>query len=420
MNPILPKEFYIPDVEARQWKDGRVYLYGSFDDRGADYYCSKVYHVFSSSDLKEWTDHGVSFTGYAKGENRAAVTGVLYAPDCICLDEKYYLFYCQAHNGEGVAVSDNPAGPFTDAVPVEYADQTQIDPAVFADDDGTVYYYWGQHSAKAAVLRQDRRGLVRESIVDGVLTEQEHGFHEGISVRKRNGVYYLVYTDTSRGSATCIAYATGNSPTGPFRKRGILIDNTGCDPMSWNNHGSIAEINGQWYLFYHRSTHNSKFSRRVCAEPIFFDENGLIQEVEMTTQGMEGPLSPRIKMEASNACLLSGGVYIDSAEQNGNVYEFLGHMRTGDWAAYKYYRFAGRERSVQAEGLVYSPCRISVHLDSPDGVCVAALTLTPGLQGQKSVARAEMTQKTYGIHAVYLVFFGNGQDFAHLISFHFD
>ena len=105
-----------------------------------------------------------------------------------------------------------------------------------------------------------------------LLTEEEHGFHEGSSVRKRNGIYYFVYTDISRGKASCLSYATSKSPLGPFKKGGVIIDNTGSDPDNWNNHGSIAEYNGQWYVFYHRASHNSNYSRRTCVEPIYFNE----------------------------------------------------------------------------------------------------------------------------------------------------
>ena len=89
----------------------------------------------------------------------------------------------------------------------------------------------------------------------------------------------------SRGRATCLDYATSISPLGPFEKGGILIDNTGCDPQSWNNHGSINEFNGQWYVFYHRSSQGSKFNRRVCVEPITFRADGSPAPTKNTGSG---------------------------------------------------------------------------------------------------------------------------------------
>lgn len=417
MNPILPKEYYIPDVEARQWDDGKVYLYGSNDICGADFYCSPIYRVFSSGDMKEWTAHEVAFTGYEKGDNRAVVPGILYAPDCICIDGEYCLFYCQENGGEGMAVSDSPTGPFTGSRVLEYADMTQIDPAVFQDEDGTVYYYWGQMSAQAGILNKEKTGLVKESIVKGILTEEEHGFHEGISVRKRNGIYYVIYTDISRGNATCIGYATGTSPLGPFKKQGIIIDNTGCDPSTWNNHGSIAEVDGRWYVFYHRSTHNSRFSRRVCIEPIDFDANGRIKEVEMTTQGAGEPMDTRQSMAASNACLLWGKVYIDTDE---NKNEFLGHMEDGDWVCYKYYDFQGDENEIIMEAAVRGLSEVRLYADTVHGECIGRIMFDSDTVGQRVKVKGLVQKNVKGIHALYMEFKGEGEDFLHIWNFKFN
>lgn len=82
------------------------------------------------------------------------------------------------------------------------ADGDGIDPAVFIDDDGTAYYFWGQFQLRGGILTDDMTALIPESVKSNILTEHEHGFHEGASIRKRNGKYYLVYTDISRGRAT--------------------------------------------------------------------------------------------------------------------------------------------------------------------------------------------------------------------------
>ena len=377
--------------------------------------------MYSSFDMKVWKDHGVSFTGYEEGVNRAVEPGILYAPDCVFKEGKYYLYYCQPNGEEGVAISDSPAGPFYNARIVDGANNTKIDPAVFIDDDGGAYYYWAQVSALAGRLRTDMAGLVPGSIVEGLITEVEHGFHEGISMRKLNGIYYLVYTDISRGRATSIGYATSESPLGPFKKQGIIIDNTGCDPGSWNNHGSIQEFQGQWYIFYHRSTHNGKFSRRVCVEPIFFDENGLIAEVEMTTQGADGPIDPSLEMEAANACLMGGRLYIDSYSGSGDFYEYLTHIHDGDWAAYKYYNFKGNEKSLRLEASsMTSGGTVSFHIDSQDGPIIA-LAKPGNTGGWNSFCSIEvsLTRTVSGRHAIYLTFMGQEGRLINLRSFQF-
>ncbi len=350
MNPMLPRQFFIPDGEAHAMPDGRLYLYGSQDIGGRQDYCSKSYRVFSTDNgaLTGWQDHGVSFDNGADSLNgcpwQRNVT--LYAPDAICKDGKYYLFVCGANAFEGVAQADQPAGPFRVATPIVGADGDGIDPAVFVDEDGQGYLLWGQFRLKGAKLTPDMKALVPGSTVTDILTEQQHGFHEGSSLRRRGDTYYLVYTDISRGKATCLAYATAKSPLGPYTKRGVIIDNTGCDPQSWNNHGSIESFNGQWYVFYHRSSQNGIFSRRACAEPITFLPDGSIPEVEMTSQGAEGPLNAFERIEASVACRMKGAGYIAPAQgtqvPSGEAVVGMGGGNwTQDWAEYKYLNFAG-------------------------------------------------------------------------------
>ena len=200
----------------------------------------------------------------------------LFAPDCICKNGKYYLYFCMSDETEGGAVADTPEGPFTNAVQLP---GTGIDPAVFIDDDGTAYYYWGQFNSYGARLTSDMMHIEEGSVVDNLLTEQEHHFHEGSSMRKRNGIYYYVFADISRGKPTCLGYATAKSPLGPFAYQGVIVDNSNLNPESWNNHGSIEKINGQWYVFFHVST-KGQYMRKACMMPIEFDENGLIREVD--------------------------------------------------------------------------------------------------------------------------------------------
>ncbi len=342
MNPLLPRTDFIPDAEARVMPDGRLYLYGSMDRSGRKDYCGEQYKVFSTGDpkLEEWTDHGVSFANGA-GDDLTWMPGTpLYAPDAVERGGRYYLYMCGAGAFEGVAVSDKPQGPFGKAKPVLHADGDGIDPAVFIDDDGQAYYLWGQFHLRGAKLKDDMASLDEGSIVTNLLTEQRHGFHEGASMRKRNGLYYIVYTDISRGKATCMSYAVSEKPLGPYKKGGVIIDNIYCDPDTWNNHGSIAEFKGRWYVFYHRSSQNCKACRRVCAEPIFFDEKGGITEVPMTTQGASAPLPAFSDIDASSACRLKGNVFITPYEGCGEILTCCGGgNRTYDWAEYLYVDF---------------------------------------------------------------------------------
>jgi len=419
MNPILPNNHYVPDAEARVWADGKMYLYGSYDICKHDFYCSDKYHVFSSSDLTNWIDHGVSFTAESIPWHNPHWK-YLFAPDCLFHNGLYYLYFCMCDGDSGVASSSSPYGPFKNAVKIEGIDEYQeIDPAVLVDDDNSVYYYWGQHKAKGAKMLNPST-IDKSTLCADLITEEEHGFHEGASIRKRNGIYYLVYTDVSRGAATCLSYATSNSPLGPFKKGGVIINNTDCDAKSWNNHGSIAEFNGQWYIFYHRSSQRSKYNRRVCVEPIYFNKDGSINEVEMTTQGISNPINAGITIDAYRACILSGSVGSEVTIENGTHNEYLSHIKNGDFVCFKYLDFKDGFSEFEANvSSVSEGGKIEIRLDNSDGKIIGICDIknTNDLQNFINVS-CEIEQAT-GVHSLYLVFKSNSEYLFNLKSFKF-
>lgn len=420
MNPILPLKEHVPDVEAKVFSDGRIYLYGSYDLPGNTEYCSKDYYVFSSDDFLHFEKSDVALSIRQGGIPFAKEQTDLYAPDCLEKDGRYYLYFCTSDGGEGVAESEHPMGPFENPRLIEGVHPAEIDPTVFEDEDGSVYYYWGQFKLKGAKLHPSLHKLDPDTYQPEILTEQEHGFHEGASICKRNGIYYLVYTDISRGRATCLAYATSKSPLGPFQKRGILIDNTGCDPASWNNHGSICEIRGWWYVFYHRSTHNSYFSRRVCVEPIYFEEDGSIREVEMTVNGQEERVESTRKLEASRASRLKGSVYIEAAAVNGEYQEYLTKIKHDDWAEYRYLDFQGETRFfVEAGSFTYGGV-VELHLDHPDGPLIGSVQIgsTDGWNCYETFSCR--VKPVTGRRALYLKFKGDANRLFDITRFWFE
>ena len=132
--------------------------------------------------------------------------------------------------------------------------------------------------------------FVEETEKAEILSEEEHFFHEGASLRKIGNKYYLVFADIEHGKPTSLGYAISDSIFGPYEYKGVIIDNEGCDPKTWNNHGSIECFQGQWYVFYHRSSRNSRQFRRLCIEPITIFEDGTISMVKMTFSGNWGDL----------------------------------------------------------------------------------------------------------------------------------
>lgn len=367
-NPVLPVEYHIPDGEAHVMSDGRVYIYGSFDD-GENEFCSKKYHVISTSDMEHWTIHDEALNGeivpwfdnpdapkysgldwmhptpfiqkmidkiiaeHGGSENITEKTEkqpLLFAPDCIEKDGKYYLYFCMSDDSEGVAVSDRPEGPFGQLIQLPCGG---IDPAIFIDDDDQAYYYWGQVFSHGVKLNEDMISFNSKEVIDNLVTEEEHYFHEGSSMRKIGDTYYYVYADIERGKPTALGYATSKSPLGPFTYQGIIIDNAQCDPASWNNHGSIECVNGQWYVFYHRCSRGMERYRRLCIEPITINPDGTIDEVKMTSQGAGTPFEPEETIMGYQACELKGTVYIGPDEDYG---EKLMNISRGNEAVFRY------------------------------------------------------------------------------------
>ena len=364
LNPLLPSGIYVPDAEAHVWEDGRIYLYGSFDLPGHEGYCSDVYHVYSSDNLRDWVDHGVSFSLAMTKDGWAKDLGALYAPDCAYRNGLYYLYYCVPDGRCGVAVSDSPAGPFEDRGPM--ANVHGIDPAVLIDDDGQAWFYWGQFDAVRAARLKDNMLEIDPSTAVQPLSVAEHEFHEGSSVKKIGGKYYYLFTDTHRhgGRATSMGYAVSDFPDRGFRYGGIVIDNFGCDPATWNDHGSLCEFRGQWYVFYHRSTHGGVYSRHVCAEPIQIEADGSIREVKMTS----GLFSGEETVPAWRAAELSGNVRIAGDGESAFGCALTG-IRNGDRALLRSFSFDGEDGfalSVRCAG----SCRAEVYLDGRYAGCV--------------------------------------------------
>ena len=421
MNPILPSRYLIADVEARHFGDERIYLYGSSDIRENTTYCSHDYRVFSSLDLLDWQDHGISFRS---SDSHAGPEALLYAPDCIEYRGRYYLGYCTFGDREGFAVSDSPVGPFTQARPLEGADRDAIDPALFVDEDGLTYCFWGQFQLRGARWKVEDGSIEASTLKTHLLEEEKDGFHEGACIRKRNGWYYLIYTDISRGRPTCLGYAMSRSVLGPYEKKGIVIDNNGCDPDTWNNHGSIEEFNGQWYVFYHRACQGGRYTRRVCIEPFSFREDGTIEEVQMTTQGVSPPIPATSLMEGWRACLLSGSLHTavsDPADPESG--EHLTRIENGSWAAFKFLDFDSVPISTFIATAASATARggvIEVHLESPEGPLLAECAIQhTGTWRDWNHFRAPLLQVPSGMHAVFLVFKGGLGRLFDLQSFHF-
>ncbi len=408
-NPIVPPGVYMADPSAHVWADGKLYVYGSRDET-PEHYCSWRHDILVTDNLKDWVLVKNAFSSKGPGDQVTYSDDLLFAPDCQFKNGLYYLYYCLNNptQVEGVATSVSPVGPFLNGKNIPLFGHNQIDPCVFMDDDGQAYYIWGQFQAKVAKMKPDMLGIDSSTIHENVVTEKDHYFHEGGYMVKRKGIYYFVYAHMGRaGMPTCIGYSTAGSPFGPFKYGGVIIDNNHSDPANWNNHGSLVEFKNQWYVFYHRATHNSYTMRKTCVEPITFNQDGSINEVEMTSQGAAGPLVATHPLDAERACLLYGHVYIKSFEP-GN--EELTGIKNDDKVCYKYLDFGNGMDSftvVVAPGS--KPGKIDIALDHIWSPSVGQVDIPGNGDGKIwHTYSVKLDRRPTGVHALLLRFSGEG------------
>lgn len=344
-NPFLPLWEYIPDGEPRVFGD-RVYLYGSHDRASSEQFCDFKLKVWSApvSDLSNWQCHGDSFHTRKDTDHESDTDWTdreLYAPDVVCKDGKYYLYsYILASKG-CVSVSDRPEGPFSLLSTYVYDEEDAGDDGIFndagvlVDDDGRVYIYYGFEKSHFGELNPEnmyeiKKGSYKEDLIP--CGDGKTDFFEASSPRKINGKYYLIYSPKNGG---CLDYAVSDTPSGPFEHKGTIINNS-IDYPGGNNHGSVCNINGQWYIFYHRMTNGTIMSRCACAEKIEILPDGTIPEVEMTSLGFEESLNPYKITPSEIACVLKGGCFITEKDTFTRT---VTDIKNGSIIGYKYFDF---------------------------------------------------------------------------------
>ena len=304
-NPVIRNQF-AADPTARVFNN-KVYLYPSHDifppeGQRQDWFCMEDYHVFSSENLTDWTDHGVIVTQNKVPWVRPDSYS-MWAPDCIERNGKYYFYFPSAPAegfgfgfGVGVAIADNPEGPFIPE-PTPIKGINGIDPCVLLASDGNAYIFWG--AGRCAKLKDNMKEIAddtpseivkwgdREFEMKGVncLKDLPNRQAEGPFAFEYNGNYYLTYPYV-RENTEVLGYAMSKNPMGPYEYKGLIMaeHDNGC----WTNHHSIINYKGQWYLFYHRNWFSPRDDKRrsACIEKLSFNPDGTIQEVKPTLRGV--------------------------------------------------------------------------------------------------------------------------------------
>lgn len=296
-NPFIT-DLFTADPSAHVINN-RVYVYPSHDRDSAITFDMLDYHVFSSENMVDWTDHGVALSikdiSWAKEK--------AWAPDCAFYNGKYYFYFPTDRSFIGVAVSDSPEGPFKDPIgrpliskdsPGVLNTRDFIDPSVFIDDDGTPYLFFGQIDLNVIKLNDDMISYDGEvQIIKGA-----KDFFEAVWVHKYSGKYYLSYSTWGEKGVTGpqIVYAVSDDLLGPYEYKGVILD----EVNSGTNHHSIVEFRDQWYLFYHNSDLFLKktdtnspdikykpYRRSICVDYLYYNTDGTIEQVVPTRHGVQ-------------------------------------------------------------------------------------------------------------------------------------
>ena len=342
-NPYLPLYEHIPDGEPHVFDD-RLYIFGSHDMENGNEFCELDYVAWSApmDDLSDWRYEGVIYQKEHDPYNDEKLP--MYAPDVVKgPDGRYYLYYCiKFHDAIHVAVCDTPAGKYEFYGCVQYSDGTVMadgqpyDPSLICCEEGNFLYY-GFAPCMINIPRyknQDLRGCSVLQLEDDMLTVKggpkivipslKYGkgtsfegneYFEGPSVRKIGSLFYLVYSSVNTHQ---LCYAVSDRPEDGFRYGGVIISNGDVgyhgrkeeDKLMsvGNNHGGLVCVKNQWYIFYHRHTSTNQYNRQGCAERIFFDANGKIPQVTITSSGMNPePLSGNAAYPAVYCCNLTNG-----------------------------------------------------------------------------------------------------------------
>lgn len=442
LNPYLPFWETVPDGEPHVFGD-RVYIYGSHDRLGGTSFCEEDY-VCWSAPVEEpgvWTCEGVIYkkmqdplNGAPYGKTLPEIgmplgteenPHLLYAPDVAQgPDGRYYLYYALDFvNVISVAVCDTPAGQYEFLDFVRREDGTipdagrWFDPAILSEESGNYLYYGFAPARKfpgmeqvifpgamMVKLAQDMHTIISEPkcVANGIDTAkgtsyEAHPFFEASSIRKLGNRYYFVYSSL-QGHELC--YGTADTPEGPFAYKGVIVSNgdlgyegnTLAVNYTGNNHGGLERIGDRLYIFWHRHTHGTAFSRQGCADAVKILEDGTIPQIEITSCGLhDGPLPAKGAYDSCIACHLTeadreqvGQVvmsgpgeavpelpeempYItEEADETGEkgLKPYIRNLRTGSAAGFKYFQFEGTESRITVE-LRGLGC-LEVRADSPD------------------------------------------------------
>ena len=415
--PIIQTK-YTADPAPLVYND-TVFLYTSHDEDDAMGFKMKDWLLYSSTDMVNWTDHGVVASlddfDWVPYENGA------WAVQCIERNGKFYL-YCPMPGGVGIGVlvADSPYGPFKDPLgkPLIKNSNHDIDPTILIDDDGQAYMFWGNPKVYYVKLNEDMISYSGD-IMQEPTTPQN--YQEGPWVWKRNAKYYLAYASTCCPEG--IGYAMSDSPNGPWEYKGMIVD---ASEKSRGNHPGIIEFKGKSYVFGHTydllKQRTPKFYERraVDMDVMEYNADGTIKSLAyFSVEGPEqvGTLNPFKRVEAETMAWSEGLKTRFETEWEGDFdwdrgekiadHLFVSDIHNGDYLKVAGVDFAEGAQSVEVSVSPIYGGTIEIHADTIDGPLVSTVEVTNIRQeGLWSTLTAPVNKTITGVHDLFFVFKG--------------
>ena len=416
-NPCI-QTIYSTDPAPMVYND-TVYVYTGRDKDNSDFYYMPDWHCYSSTDMQNWTDHGMllSWDSFSWGKEDSA-----WASQCIERNGKFY-YYVTLENksgggrGIGVAVADSPTGPFKDALgkPLCGPNWDYIDPTVFIDDDGQAWLMFGNPTCYYVKLKEDMVTLDgpighfdMNSSTFGPGGGKASSYGEGPWFYKRGDLYYLVFAAFYNGEGSeSIGYSTAPSPTGPWKYGGQVMKMHNC----FTNHPGIIDFKGHSYLFYHDASlpGGGSFDRSVCVDEFRYGADGSIPTISPTKTGPSQleSLNPYQRVEGETICF-SSGVKTEKCDNGGMN---LSNIRNGSYVKVSGVDFGnGADKFTASVASNGSGGSIEIYLDSLTGKKIGTCDVakTGGWQNWEEVSCS--ISGASGEHDLYFKYTG-GNDY---------
>lgn len=433
-NPIIQTK-YTADPAPLAYND-TLFLYTSHDEDNAEGFLMQNWMLYTSTDMVNWTDRGIiagvkePYRTFAWADGHSA-----WAPQCVVRNSKFYLYCPTIYQGKmaiGVAVSNKAYGPFVDAIgkPLIYrSNPGDYDPTVFVDNDGQAYIYWGGNGpCYYAKLNEDMisiAGDVKVASIDFTGTPQEASYTEGPWLWKKDLHYYLAWA--SRCCPEGIGYAMSDSPTGPWKCKGTIMD---PDQRSSGNHPGIVDFKGNSYVFGFNYAimkqtllkHNER--RSICVDKMIYNEDGTIQKLPWwSTTGVEqvGKLDPYKRNEAETMAF-SEGVKTDKVPiwERDNIWNrgnkigetiFVTSIHNGDYIMVQGADFSKGCSSIDLRITSLSCGKIEIRIDKKDGPVVGIANVATSGEGDVWKTIKATVKNFKGPHDLYFVFKGKNDLF---------